>query len=774
MKHWLCNLYCALFVLTVVAPSLVQADSPNLTPTLVSASERRQILNFLQSDNSQDILIGLSQISKLRIQESKPILLKLATHSNPKVASMALDILVSRKDPDASPLVRQNIAHSIKPKERVEAIDQLGKLENPADFPFFLRLLDIENLETRLAVISWIGKLKISNAVFPLVQVLEDSRDTVRAEALKALSAVSRKHAILPIIARLSDTSVLVRKTAISLLTEEDLPIARHALMRLLQTGTREERMDIFKIFPITQETRPYLLDLLRSSKNEEIPRVLSLFSGDIDFEILQDLVNLAASDKYTTTLQEMISQIRVENVTPLINWILAPNSFPNIRVFCSLILVINAPRIAEDIIRKAWHIGYLTGQTLAQLYMKAPNPLPLGLLTEVFEQGDLQTQRAIVETFIQHRDDRLAPVFLAHLTSNPKLKSLVIPYARATQGHMFVEVLLNQLYSVENLHRRDLLITLKSIPELDQKRIVAAGNFLSGEELILWSDLIWAHLDTTTLMHLNRLPVTSYDLERELAFLHLVSVMNGWEPLVHFKTFQLSKNPDLHHLWVAYAANSMHPQIPASLDEFSQALFLDLLPDGPLPQEYSKQVPTHGPLVQALARFQQTEAKLEAYLQSTNPCIRINAARAYVQAPKRRLSFLLTLLENETQAFVVLNLLRGVSASEQTIAMAIRLCQKVPELCRQHMPYITKTWPKDARTRVSEWLETASKDVTTSKIHKKGMVRFHFQALPRNLACIVVDNPLDGARALTVPAENELVVLHLKHDVVSLYPVYK
>lgn len=774
MKHCVYSLYYVLFVFTVVAPSLVRADSPNLASTLISASEQRQILNFLHSDNPQDILIGLSQIHKLRIQESKPILLTLATHPNTKVASMALDILVSRKDPDASPLVRQNIAHSIKPQKRVEAIHQLGKLENPADFPFFLRLLDIENLETRLVVISWIGKLKIPNAVFPLVQVLEDSRDTVRAEALKALAAVSRKHAILPIIARLSDTSLLVRKTAISLLTEEDLPMARYALMRLLQTGTREERIDIFKILPITQETRPYLLDLLRSSKNDEIPSVLSLFSGDIDIEILQDLVNLAASQKYTTSLQEMIPHIRVENVTPLVNWILAPNSVSNIRVFCSLILVMNAPRIAEDILRKAWHIGYLTGQTLAQLYMKAPSTLPLGLLTEVFEQGDFQTQRAIVEAFIQHRDDRLAPVLLAHLTSNPKLESLVIPYARATKGHMFVEVLLNQLYSLENLQRRDLLITLKSIPELDQKRIVAAGNLLSGEELILWSDLIWAHLDATTLMHLNRLPVTSYYLERELAFLHLVAVMNGLEPLAHFKKFQLSKNPDLHHLWVAYAANTVNPKIPANLNEFSQALFLDLLPDGPLPREYSKHVPTHGALAQALARFYQPEVKLEAYLQSTNPCIRINAARAYAQAPKLRSSFLLTLLENETQAFVVLNLLRQVSASEQTIAITIRLCQKEPELCRQYMPHITKTWPEDARKRISAWIETASKKVTASNIHKNGMVRFHFQALPRNLACIVVNNPLDGARALTVPIENELVVLHLTHDVVSLHPIYK
>ena len=174
---------------------------------------------------------------------------------------------------------------------------------------------------------------------------------------------------------------------------------------------------------------------------------------------------------------------------------------------------------------------------------------------------------------------------------------------------------------------------------------------------------------------------------------------------------------------------------------------------------------------IQALARFAQPEAQLEAYLQSPNPCVRINAARAYAKAPRRRPAFLLAHMEKETNPLVILNLLRGVSDIEKAIPATVRLCRKVPELCRRHLPYIAAAWPQGART-LSEWIDSTEKPATSKT--SNGIVRFHFQALPRNIACIAVENPADGARAMVVPPENDLTVLHLTHDVVSLHPIYQ
>lgn len=736
-----------------------------------SASERRQILNFLGSENVQDILEGLARVDRIPWEQAKPSLLRLATHPDAKVAARALEILVAHREPEASPLVRQNIAHAIQPKARVAAIHQLGKLENPADFPFFLRLLDIENLETRLAVISWIGKLKIPNAVLPLVQILEDSRDAVRAEALQALAAVSRRHAVLPIIARLSDTSLPVRKTAISLLAPEDLNMARHALVRLLQTGTREERLAILKILPVTREIRPYLLDLLRSSKPEEIPQVLSLFSGDIDTETLQDLVNLASSGAHGPALQEIIPRIRVEDPSILPGWILSSGSNYNIRLFCGSLLAVTDPAQAEEVLRRAWRIGHFTGEAVARLYETIPAPLPLGLMTEIFEQGGARDKQAVVEAFIRHRDDRLGPLLLAKLPSDPSLEPLLLPYARETGSRIFIHELLERLTRPDLLSRRDVLLTLKKMVETEAQLLVDAGSLLSGDDLILWSDILWEHLDAKILQKLDRLPITSPELEREMAFLSLAAVQRGMEPPARFRKFRMPARPLAYHLWLAHAISPGAARIPAGLETGLAASFLDLVPDGPPPAGISPQSPDPR-MVQAAARFDWPAPILEAWLEAPNPCVRINAARAYARSPRKRMAFLLARMERETHPLVVFNLLRGMSSPDaRAVEILQALCRRNTETCKAYLPGMAASWPEELRRRFEE---LGPAPAAAGPAPRNALVRFHFPALPGNLACIAVGSPADGVRAMTVPADNDLAVLHLSHPFVTLHPVYQ
>ncbi|PKN23429.1 MAG: hypothetical protein CVU65_14075, partial [Deltaproteobacteria bacterium HGW-Deltaproteobacteria-22] len=275
------------WVLSGVTPAVTPA------PGIFSQNpEIRQVVRFLSSESVQDILTGLDRSQNLPWTEIRSYVVPLTTHKNQKVSARAVQVMVHHKDPDASSMIRQTIAHSIQAKERVAAINLLGALENPADHAFFLRLLRIENQDTRVAVISWIAKLKIPNAVMPLIQLLEDSRDVVRAEAVRALAAVAQKQALLSIISRLSDSSQIVRQAAIAVLKPEDLPLARHALMRLLQSGSRTERIEIIKLMPFGPDIKPHYLDLVRTSRNEEMPAVIQLFSGTMDLEMLKEFVN--------------------------------------------------------------------------------------------------------------------------------------------------------------------------------------------------------------------------------------------------------------------------------------------------------------------------------------------------------------------------------------------------------------------------------------------------------------------------------------------------
>lgn len=735
-----------------------------------SAAEKRQTVNFLQSENVQDILVGLDRIDILSHREAKPFLLRLANHKNPKVAAKALDILVSRKDPDASPLVRQNIAHSIQPKERLLAIHQLGKLENPADFPFFLRLLDIENQEIRVAVISWIGKLKIPNAILPLTQMLEDSRDIVRAEAVQALAAISKKNAILSIISRLSDPSAVVRKAALAALAPEDIPMARHALLRLLQSGTREERVAVLKLLPGMPEARPYLLDLLRSSKPEEIPSVLPLFSGEIDDETLQEFARLAAQLPMGS-LQDLATRIWNANTSILANWILSPGSASSIRIFCGTVLANTNPRLAEETLRRAWRIGYLSGKDLSQVYLSAATPPPLGLMMEIFEQGSLEEQKIILDAMSRRKDDRMGSLLLKKIAENPALEPLLLPYARETQGRIFARPLLARLAKPDNMQQRDILFALREIVDKEHiGELAAAGNALSGDELVVWSDILWRHMDANTPKILDKIVVSSQEMERELSFLALAAAMRGLPLPAHFAGFTLPDNPHLHHLWVFYARNPDLRRIPRGLDNKQKALLLDLLPDGPPPPGLAPQSASPQ-LVQALARFAWPAPILEAFLESSNPCVRINAARAYAGLSARRQDFLRRRMEHETSPLATVALLRGYRPeSEEEAETVIKFCMKNTALCRAQLPAAARNWPEDVRSKMSEWLDEKTPPAAGDA---RQLIRFHFQALPKNLACIVIASPEDGLRAATAPGENDLVILHLPKTAVSLHPVY-
>ena len=750
-----------------------------VTPTAPTAPgvfsqnpELRQVVRFLSSENVQDILTALERAQNLPWTELKPYVLSLTTHKNPKVSARAVQVMVHHKDPDASSMIRQTIAHSILPKERVAAIQLLGQLDNPADHAFFLRLLRIENQETRVAVIGWISKLKIPNAVMPLIQLLEDSRDVVRAEAVRALAVVAQKQALLSIISRLSDTSQIVRQAAIASLKPEDLPLARHALMRLLQTGSRAERIDIIRLMPFNADLKPHYLELVRTSRHEEMPDVILLFSGTIDPDTLREFVNLASSGSYQQQLQEAATKIRVESVDPLFTWILSPQSNFNIRNFCARLLMNTSDPRTPEVMRRAWRLGYFGGAHITTLYRDHKEPLPVQFLFEIFTDGTPADKTAVVETFIHRKDDRLAPLFLTALRGTPELAMLLLGYAEATSSRLLIRPLLDILKTPQiKISRRDVLLALKNIATVeDMPAIVAAGPDLQRDELVLWSEILWPRFSGALFTSMDKLALTTPELEKELSFFQLLASVRKLPTLSRFRKFRMPANVQLHHLWMHYAKHG-----PADMPKLAPALlaaWLDLLPAGAAPAELVRTLPTDPQVLLALARFNWPRDRLAAWHDKGSVCVRINTSHAWMRFQPRNDPRVWGWIEKETNPLVQLNLLFSMDYDPRALELLKKICRAQPEACRSHLPVLTAAWPRPAVAALGELpaaLGAAPK--LGPPVH---LMRFHFPSLPTNLSCLAVGNPGQGFRALSLLPEADLAVLHLIGETVTLHPQYR
>jgi HEAT repeat protein len=764
-------------ILLLLLPWFLSGVTPSIPPPTTDvfsqSPEVRQVIRFLSSENVQDILSGLDRAMTLPWDELKPHVMMLTTHKNAKVAARAVSLMVHHKDPDASPMIRQAIAHSIIPKERIAAIHQLGSLGNPSDHAYFLRLLRIENQETRVAVISWIAKLRIPNAVMPLIQLLEDSRDVVRAETVRSLAAVARKQALLSIISRLSDTSQIVRQAAIASLKPEDLPLARHALMRLLQSGSRAERVDIIKLMPFGPEIKPHYLELLRTSRHEELPAVIQLFSGVIDTETLREFINLASGGSFQQQLTEVAPRIQVPSVDPLYTLILSAQSNYNIRHFCSLLLMnTNDPRTPE-VLRRAWRLGYFSGAHVTTLYRAHKEPLPIQFMFEIFSEGTPADKAAVVETFTLRKDDRLAPLFLTAIRATPELAMQLLGYAESTGSRLLIRPLLEILKTPQiKISRRDVLVTLKGIatPE-DMPQIVAAGPDLQRDELVLWSEILWPRLSNQLLAAMNGLALTTPELEKELHFFSLLATLRRLPGLNRFSRLRLPANPQLHHLWTHYARHGA-TGTPPRLEPAMLAAWLDLLPGGPPPAALAKVPPTDPRLLQALARFAWPKERLVAWHDQGSACLRINTSHAWMRHQPRNDPRVWSWLEAETHPLVILNLLSSMDYDSRALDLLRRACRSQPEPCRQHLPLITAGWPKTALASLGEI--TAALGATPRIGPHVHVMRFHFPSVPANLSCLAVGNPGQGFRALTVLPEADLAVLHLTGETVTLHPQYR
>ncbi|MBU1510669.1 HEAT repeat domain-containing protein, partial [Myxococcota bacterium] len=641
------------------------------------------------------------------------------------------------------------------------------------DHAFFLRLLRIENQDTRVAVISWIAKLKIPNAVMPLIQLLEDSRDVVRAEAVRALAAVAQKQALLSIISRLSDSSQIVRQAAIAVLKPEDLPLARHALMRLLQSGSRTERIEIIKLMPFGPDIKPHYLDLVRTSRNEEMPAVIQLFSGTMDLEMLKEFVNLASTGSYMPQLQEVAPKITVTSVDPLYTWILSPQSNFNIRNFCALLLMNTPDPRTPEIMRRAWRLGYFSGAHITTLYRNQKEPLPVQFLFELFSDGTPADKTAVVETFIHRKDDRLAPLFLAALRGTPELGMLLLGYAEATGSRLLIQPLLEILKTPQiKISRRDVLMALKDIATVeDMPAIVAAGPDLQRDELVLWSEILWPRFSAPLFASMDRLPLTTPELEKELSFFQLLASTRRMTGLSRFRKFSMPANPQLHHLWRYFAMHGASV-VPQKLSPSLQAAWMDLLPAGAPPAELSRTLPTEPRLLMALARFNWPRDRLAGWFDKGGVCVRINVSHAWMRHQPRNDARVWTWIEKETHPLVLLNLLLGMDYDPRAVDVLKKVCRAQPEACRNHLPVLTAGWPKAALATLGELpiaLGDAPKTGTPSH-----MMRFHFPSVPSNLSCLAVGNPGQGFRALSILPESDLAVLHLTGETVTLHPQYR
>ncbi|MBZ0317428.1 MAG: HEAT repeat domain-containing protein [Anaerolineae bacterium] len=135
--------------------------------------------------------------------------------------------------------------------QRVRAIaaEALGNVDDPRILAPLMRALNDSASEVRINAAEALGKLGDLRAVEPLIRALYDSAGGVRESAAGALGKLNDARAIEPLIEALSDPNMLVQTQAMNALAAMRTPQAVEPLTSLLtNTGTYMERKVVWAL----------------------------------------------------------------------------------------------------------------------------------------------------------------------------------------------------------------------------------------------------------------------------------------------------------------------------------------------------------------------------------------------------------------------------------------------------------------------------------------------------------------------------------------------
>ncbi|MDA3863849.1 MAG: HEAT repeat domain-containing protein [Deltaproteobacteria bacterium] len=734
-----------------------------------------KIKKLLVSRNPKDVLNGLHDSQEMHWYLVRSKVLDHLFSLEEKISDFALKLAVKNKEKIASPLLRQKIVFSMEPAQRDKNIKLLAHVNNSQDHSFFIRLLRYQSLSTKLTILKILCTKNIKKAVNPVIRTLNDSRDRVKIQAIETLSFIGDQRIIIPLVSQLSSKSHKVRFKAIKVLSKFNSPLARTALLRILKTGSFDEKLSIIEALPDSFNSSLYLKNILRSGSFKEREKAINLLRGKLDAETVFILTTICSNyNLYKILAEKAEKDIYTEEKNVVAKLLSSKHlSYYPTRFLLKLAVNSNLDNSVQ-FLRHAYDEGKMTFKQLIEYSGKSKIPQAFVLQKNLFEKENLKRKKIILTNFINNEDDRLAPTFLQSLKKYNSLKPFLLNYASTTYSSYFTSIIIKKLQSsnseLENLVR---ILTGIDIPEI-MNPLIAAGSKLNPAALIIWSNYLLEKLNPEIVKQLSNSPQQNQNLTRSIYFLMAAAKLKNLPIPRNFNdNFNIKDFLD-YKGWYWAAANPGQ-KIPDSIPDKQIGNLLDLLPQSRIPGNFKKLLAKNNPKInRALYRFGLPPRYLLEGLFSEDVCSRANSVIGLGNKLKSNNRVAEKLYSRETNDLVKFNILLQVKYSWKWQQRAQDLKNQNIHITAEQWQSLLHRWPRNKAVKLAKQWEFKDYQHIISKGKSNQLVRFKLKSVPPHLKCILTGTPEGSFRGINPPVEPELVLMYLKKGRLTLKPVYK
>lgn len=389
--------------------------------------EFEKTIELLQKGNNQEREYAAEFLGKLKIKKAVPFLKDaMIKDSSWLVRLAAVSSLNKLGEPFDVEVVEKSLRSGDK-YVRLKAAQVLQGLSEWSNKEIILNLFEDRDIDVRKNIIIAAGKLKLKEAVAPLILMLKDPIPDTRESAVASLGNLGDRRALKPLLEMLDDSSSKV---------------VRAAVIAMGEIGDEEITMPIIRMLSHKDKSVRYFA-----------VNVLGELGGKTGFKAILGMVK----DKETKVrlgALVVLGRLKIKEYIPIFKEMLADDTDPYVRLKAARNLALMEDYTGYDLIRN-----------------------------EVFNKNT-DLKREAMETLGMIKDKSSVPTIKEmFLYPNPEIKEIVVWSLGEIGGADALEFLLKKL-GVEKDIKTDIIDALKKFP--DDIALQHLNNYLDDENFMI------------------------------------------------------------------------------------------------------------------------------------------------------------------------------------------------------------------------------------------------------------------------------------------------
>jgi HEAT repeat protein len=285
---------------------------PNLPQTPLSIDE---LAGNLQSADQDIVYNNLKALGEIEDSSASSQILKLFSHENPEIVSLAIETLGQIGDPTNLHAVMGKFKNDTHPRVKASILTTVGKLATTEEsvVVFLSEALKDKDSRVRANAVEAIEKLQTNKLTEILLPKLKDEDNRVKANVIKALWNKHENSELLETLQQMaSDENPWMKTSAIFVLTKVEIPGRMELLFALSSDPHPKVKENAKKALMEMQDLEciPYWIEIAETIEDEKkiSEKILKLGQAAIT-PLLSFSSKAEKENKFVNNLLNMLEQ---------------------------------------------------------------------------------------------------------------------------------------------------------------------------------------------------------------------------------------------------------------------------------------------------------------------------------------------------------------------------------------------------------------------------------------------------------------------------------